>query len=276
MIVQKNRRSIFYQKSVDSIIKDKNSTILICGGGIFDKDTFQKLGFKNVTISNLDVRMQGNEFEPFQWKYENAEDLSFEDNYFDYVVIHASIHHASSPHRVLTEMYRVAKKGILAIESRDSVIMRLLIKCGWTLNYEHEAVFHHECKYGGVNNTEIPNYIYRWTEREIEKTIQSYAPCFEHNFIYKYGYDFPFTPKKEKGGGSKYVILKIFEPFYKVFVKLFPKQQNLFSFYIEKPNSNNSLFTWLKIEDNGKITFNKEWAEQKYKSKKNDFYNSTV
>ena len=219
------KREIFYQKIVKEIITDNESSILICGGGILDKSIFEGLKFSNVLISNLDSRIKGNEFEPFQWKYENAENLSFKDNTFDFVVIHAAIHHAQSPHKILTEMYRVARKGVLAFESRDSMIMRLLEKYNFTQTYEHSAVYFNECKFGGVNNTEIPNFIYRWTEREIEKTIKSYAPFYEHTFIYKYGYDFPCTPKLEKKGHIKKILLKIIYPVYIIFSKLFPKQQ---------------------------------------------------
>ena len=118
-----DQREIFYLNCVCNLINDKSSSILVCGGGTLDKSIFEKAGFKNVTISNLDSRMNENEYNPFKWKYENAESLSFNSGSFDFVVIHAAIHHASSPHRVLTEMYRVARKGVLAFESRDSTIM---------------------------------------------------------------------------------------------------------------------------------------------------------
>ena len=36
--------------------------------------------------------------------------------------------------------------------------------------------------------------------------------------------------------------LNFMHPFYSVFVKFFPKQQNLFAFYVEKPAILNSLF----------------------------------
>jgi SAM-dependent methyltransferase len=260
-----NRRKIFYLRVVNELIKDKEANILVCGGGYLDKSIFEELEFKYVTISNLDSRIDEGEFEPFLWKYENAENLSFADNSFDFVVIHAAIHHASSPHKVLLEMYRVAKKGVLAFESRDSALIRILEKYNFTQTYETAAVFFNECKYGGVNNTEIPNFIYRWTEREIEKTIRSYSPYYKHTFIYKYGYDLPCTPQSERKGLIKKMFINLFRPFYTIFIKLFPKQQNLFAFYIEKPN-NNSLFPWLKINTKlSKITFNQEWGENKYK-----------
>lgn len=261
-----NEREAFYLNGILNLTEDKNAKILVCGGSTLDKDIFEMSGFHDVTISNLDDRMKGNEYAPFCWKYENAESLSFDADSFDYVVIHAAIHHAYSPHKVLTEMYRVAKKGILAFESRDSAILRFFEKSGVTQAYEHAAVYYNDCKYGGVNNTDIPNYIYRWTEREIEKTIQSYAPYCKHTFVYKYGTAFPSSPGLENKGRFKMNVLKFMRPFFSMFVKFFPKQQNLFAFYIEKHTINDSLFPWLRFDDKeNKMIFNKEWGNEKYK-----------
>jgi SAM-dependent methyltransferase len=164
-----NERRSFYQNTADELIEDRRASVLVCGGSILDKEVFEELGFHDVTISNLDPRMKGDEFAPFKWKYENAESLSFSDESFDYVVIHAAIHHSSSPHKVLTEMYRVARLGMLAFEARDSAIIRFMEKYGFANSYEQMAIYAEDCKSGGVNNTEIPNYIYRWIERMLRK-----------------------------------------------------------------------------------------------------------
>lgn len=265
-----NEREQFYHKIVQELIPDRHASVLICGGGLLDKNIFAGLGFLNVTLSNLDTRNTEQDYAPFRWKYENAENLSFSNEAFDYVVIHAAIHHASSPHKVLTEMYRVAKKGVLAFEARDSLVMRLLEKYGITQVYEHAAVFYNDCQYGGVNNTDIPNYIYRWTEREIEKTIQAYAPFCKHQFHFRYGTAFPATPALEKKSGMKMLLLKAAQPLFRVFAALFPRQQNLFAFYIKKPSIPESLFPWLTYDDEkNKIEFNRQWGEQRYQTRKN-------
>lgn len=259
-------RERFYRDSVRDLIKDKNAAILVCGGGALDKTIFAELGFHNVTISNLDPRLAGNEYAPFQWQSENAEALSFPDGTFDYVVEHAVLHHTASPHKALNEMYRVARRGILAFEARDSLVMRLLERCACTQVYENTAVYHNACQYGGVNNTEIPNYIYRWTEREIEKTIQAYAPYGAPKFHYRYATAFPVTPGVEHNGRLKIILLKLGRPFFWLFVKLFPKQQNLFAFYIAKPALPAALFPWLVYDPaERKIKFNKKWGEQRFK-----------
>ena len=84
-------------------------------------------------------------------------------------------------------MYRVSRKGLLVFEARDSIVMRVMEKLQLVQVYEATAVHMNDCRFGGVNNTEIPNFIYRWTEREVEKTIQSYSPLYRDCFINRFG-----------------------------------------------------------------------------------------
>jgi ubiquinone/menaquinone biosynthesis C-methylase UbiE len=254
----------FYRNTIDRWIEDKTASILIVGAGETDREVFSSLGFTNVTISNLDARLTGNEFAPYQWSYQQAEQLSYEKESFDFVVVHAALHHCESPHRALLEMYRVAKKGLIAFESRDSLLMKFLEKVNLTPSYEHVAVYYNDGKFGGVNNTEIPNYIYRWTERDIEKTIYTYAPYAKHKFHYQYGNDVPSSVRLEQKATLKQLVISTAKPFYQIFTVLFPKQQNLFAFYVEKPKIPEDLYNWLKI-DGEDIRFNYEWAKEIYK-----------
>jgi ubiquinone/menaquinone biosynthesis C-methylase UbiE len=257
-------RLLFYKDCIHEIIKDKNASILVIGGGENDKLVFQENGFTDVTISNIDERQIDSEYYPYKHCFQNAEKLSFVENEFDYVTAHATLHHCSSPHRALTEMYRVAKKSVVVIESRDSWLMRLLIEFNITPDFETAAIYDHNCKYGGVNNTCIPNYIYRWTEREVEKTIKSYAPFVKHKFIYRYGLDEPSATKRSKSW-SKKIIINILSPIYRLVVKCFPKQQNLFAFVITKPAIPDDLQPWINI-DNGVMSFNESWAAERIKA----------
>ena len=268
MLVMKINRDKFYHNILSKFMMPKEASILVCGGGSIDQEVFLSLGYTNVTISNLDTRVKKNPFEPFKYAHEDVQKLSCEDNSYDYVVIHAAIHHCSMPHTALLEMYRVAREGILAFESRDSVLMRFLIKVRVAQEYEQLAVFYNDCKFGGVNNTDIPNYVFRWTEREIEKTVQSFAPEHRHKFRYYYGSAFPAAPKLELNNSLKVIFLKLFEPLYFIFSKIFYKQQNQFAFYVAKPKNDEGLFPWLTQDDLSKaIKFNKSWGKNKYKNR---------
>ena len=259
-----DKRIAHYKKTIDKWIKNRHDRILIAAGGTNDRKIFKELGFVNVTISNIAAGLNKKEFLPYEWSCQDAENLSFADNFFDFVVVHAALHHCRSPHRALLEMYRVAKKGIIIFESRDSFIMKIIVCLGLTETYEHVNVYYHSCKQGGLRNTDIPNFVYRWTESEIEKTISSYAPFAPHRFFYSYSHDSPCTPIRRKKGNYKVFLVNLARPFYYLFSKIFPKQQNLFACFIEKPNLEKNHFKWLKYRDD-RLTFNKEWAENYYK-----------
>jgi ubiquinone/menaquinone biosynthesis C-methylase UbiE len=259
-----NTRISFYKNTIYKWITDKNASILVIGGGETDRSVFHSMNFNNVIISNLDSRLKGDEFAPYQWSFQKAEGLSYNDEEFDFVVVHAALHHCESPHRALLEMYRVAKVGIIAFESRDSFLMKFLEKVQLTLTYEHVTVYNNGCEFGGVNNTEIPNYIYRWTEREIEKTINTYSPYAKHDFQYQYGNDIPYSMSLEKNASLKGLVVSLAKPFYQFFTILFPKQQNLFAFHVQKPNIPRDLHEWLTME-NKEIKFNSDWARRIYK-----------
>ena len=144
--------------------------------------------------------------------------------------------------------------------------MRLMERLGFAQVYEPTAVYMNDCKFGGVNNTEIPNFIYRWTEREVEKTIQSYSPLYKHNILYSYGTALPCTPELEKGAKIKRILITVLRPVYLLFAGIFFRQQNQFAFFVEKSGSPAALFPWLTPgESEGEVRFSKEWGDRQYR-----------
>ena len=94
------------------------------------------------------------------------------------------------PHQAVCEMYRVAKKTVLFIEAQDSFLMRLAVRFGLVTEYEMNAIRDSGGLRGGVNDTPIPNYVYRWTEREVEKMIRSLDPVREPSILFFTEWDF--------------------------------------------------------------------------------------
>ena len=129
----------FYSETLRRLLNDGwmglDSSVLVVCGGAYDRDVFYGLRFRRVTISNLDShldsRMDGREFAPYPWSSQDVERLGFEDGAFDFVVVHQGLHHCHSPHRGLLEMYRVARRGVLAFEPRDTRLVRLGVRRGW-------------------------------------------------------------------------------------------------------------------------------------------------
>jgi SAM-dependent methyltransferase len=218
--------------------------VLVVCGGDFDKEVLSSCGFGNVTISNLDERMRGDEFAPFAWSFQDAEDLTFSDESFDYVMVHAGLHHCASPHRALLEMYRVAREGIVVIEARDNSLMKLAIALGRVPSYEVAAVRANNFLHGGVRNSSVPNFIYRWTEREIQKTIASYAPHAAHRIRFFYGLRFPPGRLPFHSSPRLSWITRAIEGMVRALATVMPRQGNQFGFFVPKPRSAD-LFPWM-------------------------------
>lgn len=265
-----NTRFTFYRNAISDWLRDRNASILIVGGGPGDRDVFVDLGFENVVVSNISP-FRPEELAPYEYTKQNAESLTYASDAFDFVVVHAALHHCSQPHRALLEMYRVAKQGIIVLEPRDSLIIRIVTRLGISQTYEHAAVFSEGCQFGGVNNTDIPNYVYRWNEREIEKAIKSYAPDARHRFRYKYGHDLPAmtcddpaTPLLRQRKTVKRLLISAARPFYELVAVMFPKQQNLFAAFVEKPSLPRDLQPWLTV-DGDRVRFDERWGREVYR-----------
>ena len=244
---------MFYEETLRTLLASgriaTDATVLVVCGSRLDKDVFDTLGFERVTITNIKPFSE-KEFLPFDWSYQDAEDLTFEDASFDLVVVHAGLHHCRSPHRALLEMYRAARHVVLVLESRDSLLMRTGVRLKFTADYEIDSPFHDGR--GGVCDSEIPNFIYRWSEQEVQKTIQSFAPEYRDEFEFFYGLELPFHGLRATGQTLKLKALRILSPLMWTFAKVLPRQGNRFGFAIYKTRR---LQPWLKCED-ARITLN--------------------
>ena len=211
-------RETFYEKQIKKFIKDKKSKILVLGAGSLDINLFKRLEYSNVTFSNIENTNEKN-----LNIYENIHDIKIDDSSYDYCVAHACIHHSSKPHLAVLKLYRVSTKGALIIEARDSILSRLACYYKISEEYELSAVKKNKSS-GGVDNSDIPNYVFRWTEREVSKLMKSYKPEIDHKIYYDYGFNIKFT---------KSIFINLI---FKLFFFIFKKQQNLFSFFINKEN----------------------------------------
>jgi SAM-dependent methyltransferase len=221
-----------------------DSVLVVCGGPL-DKFSLQEAGFQNVTVSNLDERVD-NLFAPYGWDRQDAEKLTYPDRHFDMVIVRAGLHHCHSPHRALLEMFRVSRKCALAFESRDSILMRAGKHLGFTTDYELEAVSGDNFKQGGVANSPVPNFIYRWTERDIKNTIASFDPAYVHKFRFFYELRLPIQRLTQTNKPMLRMLAKLIEPAAKLFVKIAPTQCNEFAFAISKTNE---LQPWMETEN---------------------------
>lgn len=247
----------------DGTVRPEMSILTVCAGSS-EREVFAKAGFEQVTISNLDERMDGRSYAPFAWSFQDAENLTFDDGSFDVVFVADGLHHCGSPHRALLEMYRVARKTVIVVESRDSATMRLANRLGLSPVYELEAVVGNNYTHGGLNNTEIPNHIYRWTEAEFKKTIRSYNPTGPHDFQFSYGLNLPFDAATYKKTSLKRNVLLVARPFLWAFTKVFKRQCNSFAMIATKPAT-----TWPWLNASGEaLRFDPAYAETHFATRK--------
>jgi SAM-dependent methyltransferase len=253
------RRLAFYRDTVSRWIADRSASILVVAGAANDRDVFLGLGFTNVVISNLDAAATGDATSPYRHSRQDVESLTYRDGEFDYVVVHAGLHHCHSPHRGLLEMYRVAGKAVVGFEPPDNLLVRMMQRAGLAQVYEYTAVSCQAGRAGGVNNSEIPNYIYRWRRRDIEQTILACAPHAAHRFRYAHASD---APTREFVAGSRFktALVAAGMPLYRLLGACFPRQRNLFAFMIEKPVLTRDLHPWLRRED-GEVRYDPLWGE---------------
>jgi SAM-dependent methyltransferase len=243
----------------DGIVRRDMSVLVVCGGEA-DRDAFLGQGFEHVTISNLGER-EDDAFRPYAWSVQDAEQLACADGGFDVVAVSAGLHHCRSPHRALLEMYRVARRGVLVIESRDSALMRAGVRLGFVDEYELTAVAAHGFESGGVRDSSVPNYVYRWTEREVMKTVASNAPHVRPRVRFFHELELPLSVLDARQNRLWGLAARGLEPLLGLVVKIFPGQANLFAFVVLKPDLARDLQPWMRLED-GALATDEAWIRR--------------
>lgn len=260
-----DNRIAFYADTIRAWLPKRQAKVLVIGAEDNDLEVFRHLGFSDVTLLNLGFRCPAL---PDGWTFAHGDghSLPFPDEAFDAVVTHATLHHCRSPHRVVLEMYRVAREEVIFIEARDSSLMRLVEFLGITQSYEVTAVFGNGGVRGGVNDTEIPNFVFRWTERELEKTISTYAPHLRHDFSYRYALDLPQTPAALRKLTFSRLLVQALRPLSHVLGLVLGRQRNLFAARVRKPREGHGLQPWLQWLADGSPGFNRSWATARFHS----------
>lgn len=237
--------------------------ILVVCGGKTDHVVLQRNGFRHVVISSLDRSRKAEAFAPFTWCHQDAERLTFEDESFDFSIVHSGLHHCYSPHRALLEMYRVARKGLLLFEPHDSLTARVGVKLKVGQEYENASVFLNQGLRGGAGDGPIPNFVYRFTEREIVKTINCYAPYARHDVRFMYRMRIPWTQLRWRRNRSLYHAVRLARPALKLFELSFRKQSNNFAALVLKPDLLRALHPWLR-QDGDTIRLDDEWLAERH------------
>jgi SAM-dependent methyltransferase len=239
-------RAGFVESVADALLADgtlarSDSVLAVCAGKR-ERDLLADRGFTDVVISNLEAEA---DMAPFAWSRQDAQDLELDDGSFDFCVVVAGLHHCASPHRALVEMYRVARKGILVIEARDGLLTRAAVRLGAAARYELEAVAAHGGRAGGVNDTSVPNFIYRWKEDEFRKVIRSADPTGEPSFRFFYALDVP----------GRVPAASVVEPVLRTAARVAPRLANTMAMVALRPAR---LWPWLTRAE-GEVAFDRNY-----------------
>lgn len=187
----RNRFGKVLQKCVQSMGLDLMSDVLVVGGSAEDGRTLHRIGFTRITLSNLldprpteqaDLNDAG-----MRSVRVDAETIELADNSYDLVLAHEVLHHCRSPHKALLEMLRVSRKYVILLEPNNSFAMQMLLRLRFSFPYELPAVIASGFQTGGVRDSCIPNYIYRWNAMDVYQTTASYLAESEFD-LYTQGY----------------------------------------------------------------------------------------
>lgn len=143
---------------------------------------------------------------------QNAENLNFQPNSFDYVLIKETLHHLPRPWLAIYEAFRVCRKGVIIIEPNDTypysnILKICLIKFKNLLKILlRKRLFQDE--YGFE---EVGNFVYTINSRELEKFLLGMHKTFiastnvnDHHFK-----NIEHIPEKGRTIKEKIICLKL-------------------------------------------------------------------
>jgi SAM-dependent methyltransferase len=248
--------------------------VLIVGGSAEDEHTLRQAGFKHIVNSNLPTdmgRMSGSESAREQHLALDAEQIELPADSFDLVFASEVLHHCVSPHRALCEMLRVSRRYVLFLEPNDSLAMNVLVRMRFSFPYELPAVIDHDYQSGGLRDSHIPNFIYRWNRHEVFKTVSSCIP--ERIFSVHANPYWDFSVNKEDldlrkatrigsitsvMGAGNFILLLRFAQLFLNWIPPLRGQGNKFFCCIEKTPD---LKPWM-AHDGEQIVFNRQYGQQ--------------
>jgi len=162
----------------------------------------------------------------------------------------------------------VARRGVLLFEPYDNQLTRLGVRLRIGQEYEYGGVAgelsgsgHH----GGVADTTIPNYVYRFTEREIIKAVHAYAPYAPHDIRFFHRMRIPWGQLRRRRNSGLHAAVRLAQPVLKLVEVCAPRQSNNFAAVILKPDLSRTLHPWLRHRGDG-IELDTDWLAARYRT----------
>jgi ubiquinone/menaquinone biosynthesis C-methylase UbiE len=134
------------------------NALVVCAGGGNEGTFLINAGFGEVTISDFSeagLRLGAGLDARLKTRLLDAEKMDLPDSSYDLVLVQDGLHHLSRPPVGLTEMLRVARRGVIVIEPHAGVVSRL-----WGATWER--------------TDSAVNYVFRWNKWLFCSVVQSY------------------------------------------------------------------------------------------------------
>jgi SAM-dependent methyltransferase len=256
------------QQQVKRLGIDLGASVLVIGGMPEDAEVLRLCGFNRIALSNIEGLARG----PESIQALDAEDIRLPDNAYDIVLVHEVIHHCRCPQLALCEMLRVAKDYVVMMEPNDSFFMRSLGRLGFSFPFEIFAVVDNDYVCGGVRNSQIPNFIYRWNAYDVYRAASSFLA--ERKFAVHARPYWDFNADERDLGYRKQTRISLItgvmgaRNFIRLLhlaqailnrVPIFSRQGNKFFCCIEKRDQ---LQPWLVRDDAGNIIFDRSFQQR--------------
>jgi SAM-dependent methyltransferase len=236
--------------------------VLVTCGGNLDRVTLLAAGFTNVVISNLAPHDGHQNYSPFEWEHQDIENLTYHDGAFDVCIVHSGLHHCYNPARAMGELCRVARRTVIAFEPYETWLTRLGAKLGYGQQYEDQAVHGERGESGGVANTEIPNFVYRFSESEVHKFARALCPHGEPPVRFYRALRVNVERFKLHRNPLLRISFSLALPILRGLSRIIPSINNNLCFVIQHPQPEH-FHKWIRNE-NGVPKVNLDYLEAKY------------
>ena len=159
-------------------------------------------------------------------------------------------------------MLWVSRKGILAIEPKDGSFIRLGGRLGFGQIHEDAAVAGNDGKFGGVENSPIPNYIYRFDREGVDKLARCLLPLGVPKFKFSYRLRINWTRFDLLKNKLFQRAIHVFAPLLTGLGNKVPAFANTIAFAILKPTPAD-YHPWIMDGPSGP-DINLPWLQEKY------------
>lgn len=125
------------------------------------------------------------------------------------------------------------------------------MRLGVGQQYELAAVADNDLRWGGSRNSAVPNYVYRWTEREMVKTLAAYDPARPPSVRASYDLRVPGEATARLRRGPRAWAGWVATPVARAVLRVWPAQANAVAFTIDRGAPGARLHPWLAAGADG-------------------------